>query len=423
MANQTFDKLTFFGCTLQSVSANVTSDNTAGNFTFTLFCEPGQEFQYENENPIDFLGNSAIFSIGSMNIRGKIVSVDKVVTDINGTGIYNVRLTEVGYDSIDLSDAIFDNILSFADIVSEHAGEILSYKTGSELIESDKNSGEAIFNIKEPTGKKINLTINLEVAGLPKTDIAKLLSPSLDTVSLGIAGVVFDELTSEQFQLSQNAMRLFSQEYPFRTRGIRQVQVQYSPNGGVRTRYSFTQYVSYLDSQNRDIRAALGAIRGAELTRLPNRDIIYEGFFDELGIDRTIDDSSLNEVLPRDELQDEMLEEIGRLTTDRLKYDLIKPTGGMGIIVGPAGGGPFYQVRRLSNIDIDPETFQRFAPGTFFLPEWDRVRNLAEPLDSPGYLLPGTQVTVQIYQLSELSEGVPFIEQSPQVFAPPIPGT
>lgn len=98
-----------------------------------------------------------------------------------------------------------------------------------------------------------------------------------------------------------------------------------------------------------------------------------------------------------------------------------KPEGGQGIIVG-SETGPFYTVRRINYADIDSQTF---AGGlniseSYFLSEWQHVRNLSEDETSPGYLLPGTKVNVSIFSDSEFGPFVPYMEHTPETFAPPI---
>jgi len=103
-------------------------------------------------------------------------------------------------------------------------------------------------------------------------------------------------------------------------------------------------------------------------------------------------------------------------------YVYKKPEGGLGVIVDVEQGGPFYTVNRLNYADIDPNTF---AGGlniseSYFFSEWKHVRNLAEDADSPGFLLPGTRVTVSIFADKEEGPFVPYMEVTPPVFAPPI---
>jgi len=102
------------------------------------------------------------------------------------------------------------------------------------------------------------------------------------------------------------------------------------------------------------------------------------------------------------------------------RYVYQKPEGGLGII-SVKEGGPFYSVRRLNYQDIDPDSFAGGIDitGSYFLAEWNSVRNLAEPDTSPGLLPVGTKVTVSIFAESETGPFIPYIEQTPQVFSPP----
>lgn len=90
--------------------------------------------------------------------------------------------------------------------------------------------------------------------------------------------------------------------------------------------------------------------------------------------------------------------------------------GGMGIIVG-AEGGPYYSITRTSYHDFN--SYLAGISAVFGQANWSNVRNLAEPLSSPGYLPIGTQVTVQIFSENESGPYIPYIEQTPQVFSPP----
>jgi len=99
-----------------------------------------------------------------------------------------------------------------------------------------------------------------------------------------------------------------------------------------------------------------------------------------------------------------------------------KPEGGLGIVTFKEGG-PFYAVRRLNYADIDSQTFAGGLniTNSYFLSEWTNVRNLAEPENSPGWLPVGTRVTVSIFSLGdETGPYVPYIEQTPPTFAPPL---
>jgi hypothetical protein len=109
-------------------------------------------------------------------------------------------------------------------------------------------------------------------------------------------------------------------------------------------------------------------------------------------------------------------------TPEVMDYVYQKPEGGLGVI-SVKEGGPFYSVRRLSYADIDPDTFAGGLDitGSYFLAEWNNVRNLAEAENSPGLLPVGTRVTVSIFsEYDEHGPYVAYIEQTPQVFTPPV---
>lgn len=106
---------------------------------------------------------------------------------------------------------------------------------------------------------------------------------------------------------------------------------------------------------------------------------------------------------------------------EQMSYVYGKPEGGMGV-VSIKEGGPFYSVRRLNYADIDPDTFAGGLgiTNSYFLSEWNNVRNLAETENSPGLIPVGTRVTVSIFSESEFGPFVPYMEQTPQVFTPPV---
>jgi len=121
-----------------------------------------------------------------------------------------------------------------------------------------------------------------------------------------------------------------------------------------------------------------------------------------------------------DLLKDKTLPEISEVPETTYLYD--KPEGGQGIIIGRDSGGPFYTVRRTNIRDIDPSSFKGglVISESYFLAEWPRVRNMAEDINSPGFLPIGTSVSVSIFRTTDSDRvGTPFIEQQPPTFAPP----
>jgi hypothetical protein len=147
--------------------------------------------------------------------------------------------------------------------------------------------------------------------------------------------------------------------------------------------------------------------------------------FDDLA---PLDDDLLTSDTDIEEELEEALEETDNAELQgpsdaTLEYIYDKPDGGLGVI-SVKEGGPFYAVRRLDYQDIDPETYAGGfdITGSFFLSEWTGTRNLAEPENSPGLLAVGTRVTVSIFSQEGLDGPyLPYIEQTPQVFSPPVP--
>lgn len=119
-----------------------------------------------------------------------------------------------------------------------------------------------------------------------------------------------------------------------------------------------------------------------------------------------------------DDLEEDV-DELIDLEDTRKRYEWTKPTGGLGITVSHSG--PFYNIRRLNNEDITGNPFSNIGVNDIvFYPEWTSVRNLAEPLDSPGYLPDGTKVNVNIYHVGNNGTYTPYIEVTPTLFAPPV---
>ncbi len=98
-----------------------------------------------------------------------------------------------------------------------------------------------------------------------------------------------------------------------------------------------------------------------------------------------------------------------------------RPEGGLGIITFASSITPTYTVKRLNLASVLTGGFSNsILSATWLEEEWTNVRNLSE-LDLRPALLPvGTRVTVSIFSLTDESGPyIPFIEQAPQLFAPP----
>lgn len=453
-----------------------------GTYSVSLVCDPSEPQQFSNSSSL--LGILVDFSIGQLNVTGQVRAIEETFVSAGGTGVINLRLVEVAINdtSIPVSQAAAlskdDLLLAHAgEIISRKNGRELR---GHEAytVENIFQFNEKIG------ARDITETTRIEAVGLPKSNATKLLSPTWDTILISLGSSeqetvdleeelrtlatmnittipLTDPLNSftsrssliqrfesqgindpEQDQrvkeikdllipLYDDAEEIF-RSYPKRVtegdrsfEGPEQINVQIS-NNGITTSYVYNKIPSQLDRSIRELEDTWGARQREEEIRNGRRDEITEEFFSNVNTFAPRDWPSPSEIefdddnkLSRDKLMEEMIQALGGLELERMQYDLAKPTGGLGVIVGPAGGGPFYEIRRLNNVDLDPQTFSRFGPG-MFVSEWPRVRNLAEPVDSPGFLAPGTRVTVNIFQERENSGGIPFIEQSPQTFAPPL---
>ncbi len=458
-----------FGCDIKSVSCDIPAGftNKFGSFNVSLICDPNVQQEFANSSSL--LNTVVDFFIGSLNIFGQIRSVNEVLVSEGGTGLINLNIKELGINGVSLP-AGKTTALSIDDLLIAHEGEIRSHKQGFELLRHEAFLVEHIFQFNNKIGDSaINETVRLEVAGLPKTDVPKLLRPGL--------GPIFRELGSSLEEINRLIIELelfnpqfteldrYSAEFMFeltnrliskpdiesfpkedvdrfvtivreaarfplgirtnsgrsRHTGPDQISVQYNTNGII-TSYSYNKNPSAIDRRLNDLEDTWDSQAEFEQDRNPRRDEIIDTFtanFSEFVPVVPINFDNDNK-LTRDKQIEELIDSLGTMEAQRQSWDLQKPTGGLGVIIGPSAGGPFYEIRRLNNVDIDSETFSRFGPGMFTV-EWPRVRNLAEPEDSPGLLAPGTRVTVSIFQERESSFGVPVIEQSPQTFAPPLP--
>lgn len=115
---------------------------------------------------------------------------------------------------------------------------------------------------------------------------------------------------------------------------------------------------------------------------------------------------------------EDVASEIENLSGPNLKereYIWNWPAGGLGFTVAPGTFGGYYDIRRVNAIDIDPQAYS--AGVAMMAPAWTHVRNLAEPVDSPGFLPVGTQVTVSFFRETENSPQIPYIEQTPPNFS------
>jgi len=210
-------------------------------------------------------------------------------------------------------------------------------------------------------------------------------------------------------------------------KNVTRINVSFDTNG-IKTRY----YIEPFDPESNNKNAIDSLKKSAsnlanQLRKLENRirPLIPPGsdaiFQPEEHIEKKIKEleQRLEDLKKDNQKADEQL----KLSAPDMEYIYQKPEGGLGVVVGKEGvTGPFYFVRRLNYADIDPQTFAGGLNITesYFLSEWHNVRNLAEPEDSFGYLLPGTRVTVSIFSEGIDRPQVPYIEQSPEIFAPPI---
>jgi hypothetical protein len=421
---------TFLGCDLQSVSFSSSVKNP-GNINIVLTCGPDQTFDLAGAAVDSILGSGTTLILGDMTLSGTLQSWEETTVSINGTNIINVKLVE----SITRSEIIFESgILNFSELLAAHSEEIISVKQGWELRQSRVNFEEFLFNFEEAVAERSILSIiDIEAAGLPKSNPSRLFFEDFDSFLnknfpfiQSLRDRLEDPNISDQerlFLINEITIRLsaaysfFSRSFPKRSDGPRQIQVQFSPQG-IKTRYSFNPPRSNIDQQLEEIYRTLDYLRQTVAKNTPRRKFLCDELNSRAELLLDLDCSSSPDELDRhDEVIDDVLGELGSLASLGAAIDFAQLEGGAGVVTGKTlSTGPYYEVRRLASVDIDPQSFA----GRITLPiGWSRVRNLAEPDNSFGYLLPGTQVTVEIFRPNESSQGTPFMEQTPQTFAPP----
>ena len=257
----------------------------------------------------------------------------------------------------------------------------------------------------------------------------EFLSIISDSSKYKITNIINDKLIPESFNKSGNLTKLESLEVmkDFIRRNLNSLdkRLVWSHRFGTLTVAGFPvkeafDLVFYPDGTTitrLSINFDIGGIKTTYYVDSPDREDIIDP---EKVI--PVPDVPKNEEVKMDEPKLESDPKQNTLSDEELKYIYRKPEGGQGVIVGVEIGGPFYTVRRLNYADIDPQTFAGGLNITesYFSAEWKHVRNFAEPDGSPGYLLPGTKVHVIIFSDSVLGPFVPYIEQSPQVFMPPL---
>lgn len=160
------------------------------------------------------------------------------------------------------------------------------------------------------------------------------------------------------------------------------------------------------------------------------------------------------EALSGELAENELIIKQNKPDPDILSWQNERPKGGIGIVIAKRGG-PFYDVQRLDKV-IPLEPFDEpLFKGAMVPIEWTNIRNIAEDDDSPGYLLEGMRVQVTMYDTGEeitgtgfdipgakismedrfagatdaivdtdgLTKKIPIMNETPPVFAVPVPPT
>lgn len=232
----------------------------------------------------------------------------------------------------------------------------------------------AMEELENLANQKMNLTASLptlstgqlEVAGIPAVNIGQ---------ALGLGGSITD------------------------------VFVRFDQNG-VTTRYLSNLYTR-----------ELGEFKRHKRQELEKKEMIEEQETDE---ECPTDEEEAEVIVTEPVQEDEQAaEEEGEGPTQEiLSATADKMTGGMGIVTYKEGG-PFYSVRRMTDLDFAGSLLSP-SMEFYFQSDWHEVRNLAETTSSPGLIPVGTRVTVSIFSESEMGPFIPYMEQTPQVFTPPV---
>ncbi len=311
--------------------------------------------------------------------------------------------------------------------------------------------------------KLVQLGSELEVADIPRIQMPVLVLPTRGQIfkflnpDLAYDGdafqndlnTIFGSVTSEEERLEKNALiqrRLDAlieassivESFPDTTTQLSKLRIQFSKTG-VKTKYTFgflptrrsasEKLEDEVDKHHRN--------KKRERIRIPKMDQNILDFINRCqelraaGADSpcidTILDFELDALTAREKIIDELLGTLSSVNWDSIEYWYPKMQGGRGIIKGRSVRGPFYSIQKLGLVDINPQIGSILSSVTNVFEGWNDVRNLAEPLASPGYLQIDDLVDVKIFfeGLQAGSDpfeiGTPFIEVAPQVFAPPAP--
>jgi len=425
------ERYQLYGCDIKSVSCNVSIEESPnlsrqGSYSIALQSDPEVPRQFSRVS--NLLGNDVNFYVGDLQVSGQIIAADEVLVSAGGTGIINLKVKE-GITTGFVATSGRSPALTVDELLFVHAGEIISRKSGYEIREQPRSTLEIIVS-EILNQASVHETLTLEAAGLPKSNTPELIVPTDDQIfqSLGYRRAEVLALEIELLTIA-DPFQSFDQIEDILEPGwakITYINSFQAKSGNSEAQNSRVEelknellsiYQQFYDVYSSWPRRATVGVRAGEGPEQINVQLSPNGITTSYVYSKAPSQLDLEIQGLRSSVQDG-LQTLGTLELDRWKWDIEKPTGGLGVIVAHVGG-PFYQIRRLNNVDLDPQTFSRFGPG-MFVSEWPRVRNLAEQEASPGYLSPGTRVTVSIFKERESSFGVPYIEQSPQVFAPPI---
>ncbi len=446
--NGKFVKQIFLGCTLKSFNAQKNPNGTV-SYSAILQQEQGQTFE-----PDLFL-NRGIFEefeidIGPISTSGNLVSFSRDIINPAGSGNISVQLNE---SIAVLSQVVLGRLRS--DIETEF---------------STQGGENASQTVKDRLNQKLEVLDEIEVVSIKRRDeyvdatLEKLselheneiisLSEGVDGLSSainkhveGIVTLTDEEIEQERFSFTKYQLQVGG---PPKVTLINvpdvpdvlpnQIQIQFSSQG-ITTTYQ-TEKVKNSSALKLadDNFSAVGDLVRRGTNQIQERKEDLKKFCSSLS---SFDNDDFDDDFPEDDDFDPCstisqctssvtvpgtydtvigLDECDRTErrynrdqqARRRSYERQKPAGGMGIITGQDFSGPFYRVRKLNNKDFDPQSFSGFALPTSFLPLWDNVRNLGEPSSSPGYLLPGTRVTVSIFHEDDnpARPGIAFTEVS-----------
>lgn len=355
------------GAQLVSLTANKSDANSPMTYTIELVEKPGQRFRLTRISSGLFA--DVLFSVGSLNVFASVVGWSVQQKNISGTKRYSVTLEEILPPGISL-------------------------KRSSVIIGPLENNQ---FGVQQPTeeGEPEGPVLpgrNAQYASIASFQIEEdAEEPNEDVFNFSASQILSKYNDNEliSVEIGQSVVRPdFEDGTPLQLKSVYKIQAIGLPRINLKSTFGFTQAPATISVNINE--------NGVTTTYTANNEL-------KIGNARQV-----------------QTEDAFSLSNQIYEVVTNKPEPGRAVIEAKQDG-PFYNLRRLHYGDFNPSSAGEGAfANSFYAESWAGVRNLSEPLDSPGYLLPGTIVTINFFSETELGPFVPFIEQNPQTFMPPL---